>query len=54
MTTSNCFDVRVDHAAVRGSGQSMRNLIPRIERLPQGEVRFDSFLDLVKRETEFT
>ena len=34
--------------------QSTCNLIPRIERLPQGELRFDSFLDLVKRETEFT
>ena len=34
--------------------KSLCNLIPRIERLLQGEVRFDSLLDLVKRETEFT
>jgi hypothetical protein len=34
--------------------QSMCNLIPRIEHLLQGDVRFDSLLDLVKRETEFT
>ena len=32
----------------------MCNLIPRIERLLEGEVRFDGLLDLVKRETEFT
>ncbi len=30
------------------------HLIPRTERLMQGNVRFDSLLDLVKRETEFT
>src|SRR6266567_8149369 len=34
--------------------KSLCNLIPRIERLLQGEVRFDSLLDLAKRETEFT
>jgi hypothetical protein len=34
--------------------KSLCNLIPRIERLLQGEVRFDSLLDLVKRKTEFT
>src|SRR6267143_5131551 len=34
--------------------KSLCNLIPRIERLLQGELRFDILLDLVKRETEFT
>jgi hypothetical protein len=34
--------------------KSLCNLIPRIERLLEGEVRFDGLLDLVKRETEFT
>jgi hypothetical protein len=34
--------------------KSLCNLIPRIEGLLQREVRFDSMLDLVKRETEFT
>ena len=34
--------------------KSLCNLIPRIERLLQGEVRFDTLLNLVKRETEFT
>jgi hypothetical protein len=34
--------------------KSLCNLIPRMERLMQGNVRFDSLLDLVKRETEFT
>ena len=34
--------------------KSLCNLIPRIERLLQGEVRFDSLLDLVQRETEFS
>ncbi len=34
--------------------KSSCNLIPRIERSLQGEVRFDGFLDLVKRETKFT
>jgi hypothetical protein len=32
--------------------KSLCNLIPRIERLLQGEVWFDSLLDLVKGETE--
>ncbi len=34
--------------------KSLCNLIPGIQRLLQGEVRFDSLLDLAKRETEFT
>jgi hypothetical protein len=34
--------------------KSLCNLIPRIERLLQGEVRLDSLLDLVKSKTEFT
>ena len=34
--------------------KSFCNLIPRIERLLQGKVRFDSLLDLLQHETEFT
>jgi hypothetical protein len=34
--------------------KSLCNLIPRIEPLLQRDVWFDSLLDLVKRETEFT
>jgi len=34
--------------------QSLSNMIPRVERLLQGHVWFDSLLDLVKREAEFT
>jgi hypothetical protein len=34
--------------------KSLSDLILRIERLLQGDVRFDSLLDLVKRKTEFT
>ena len=33
--------------------KSLCNLIPRIEGLQEGDVRFDGLLDLVKRETEF-
>lgn len=34
--------------------EGLCNLVPRRERLLQGEIRFDSLLDLVKRETKFT
>jgi hypothetical protein len=35
------------------SAKGFCNLIPRIERLLEGEMQFDRPLDLVKRETEF-
>jgi hypothetical protein len=44
----------IEAVAYRLFRESLCNLIPRIERLLQGEVRFDSLLDLLKRETEFT
>jgi hypothetical protein len=40
----------IEVAACATFRQSLRNLIPRIERLLQGEIRFDSSLDLMKRE----
>jgi len=45
---------QLEQSVARLFSKSVCNLIPRIKRLLQGEVRFDSLLDLVKCETEFT
>jgi len=45
---------QLEQSIARVFRKSLSNLIPRIERLLDGEVRFDGLLGLVKRETEST